>query len=93
MISKIETTNGIKYYTVQVKDYMEMTEEMLAATITIDNLEMKLGQATAILRPLTEANKRMVEANVNAMEAFTAFRDACNTAAEESEEFLEKFSL
>jgi hypothetical protein len=45
---------------------MRMTEEMLAITTTINNLEMKLDEVTTILRALAAANKRMVEAAVAA---------------------------
>lgn len=42
--------------------------QMLAATTTIDNLEMKLGEAVNILRALATADKRMVETTDAAIE-------------------------
>lgn len=84
---------GVKTYNLTEKQYMQMTEEMLAATTTIDNLEMKLGEAANILRALAVANKHMVETTVAAIEGRTNFGQVAKQSAEDAAKLLAKFNL
>lgn len=63
---------------------MRMTEEMLAVSTTIDNLEMKLGEVTTILRALAAANKRMVEAADAAVEGRINFSQVSKQSTEDA---------
>ena len=72
---------------------MQMTEEMLAATTTIDNLEMKLSEAANILRALAAADKHMVETRDAAVEGRINFGQVSKQSAEDATNLLAKFNL
>lgn len=91
--NNIKIEQGVKTYNLTEKQYMQMTEEMLAATTTIDNLEMKLGEAVTILRTLAVANKRMVETTDAAVEGRINFGQVSKQSAEDATNLLAKFNL
>jgi len=91
--NNIKIEQGVKTYNLTEKQYMQMTEEMLAATTTIDNLEMKLGEAANILRALVAANKRMVETTDAAIEGRINFGQVSKQSAEDAANLLAKFNL
>ena len=91
--NNIKIEQGVKTYNLTEKQYMQMTEEMLAATTTIDNLEMKLGEAAAILRTLAAANKHMVETEDAAIEGRINFDQVSKQSAEDAANLLAKFNL
>lgn len=91
--NNIKIEQGLKTYNLTEKQYMQMTEEMLAATTTIDNLEMKLGEAANILRALVAANKRMVDTTDAAIEGRINFGQVSKQSAEDAANLLAKFNL
>lgn len=91
--NNIKIEQGLKTYNLTEKQYMQMTEELLAATTTIDNLEMKLGEAANILRALVAANKRMVDTTDAAIEGRINFGQVSKQSAEDAANLLAKFNL
>lgn len=91
--NNIKIEQGVKTYSVTEKQYMQMTDEMLAATTTINNLEMKLGEAAAILRALATANKHMVDATDAAIEGRMNFGQVSKQSAGDAAKLLAKFNL
>ncbi len=83
--NNVKIEQGLKTYNLTEKQYMQM----LAATTTIDNLEMKLGEAANILRALVAANKRMVDTTDAAVEGRINFGQVSKDAAN----LLAKFNL
>ena len=91
--NNIKIEQGVKTYNLTEKQYMQMTEEMLAATTTIDNLEMKLGEATAILRALATADKHVVETTDAVIASRVKFGQVSKQSAEDAAKLLAKFNL
>lgn len=87
--NNIKIEQGAKTYNLTEKQYMQM----LAATVTINNLEMKLGEAANILRALAAADKHMVETTDAAIEGRVKFGQVSKQAAEDAENLLTKFNL
>lgn len=87
--NNIKIEQGVKTYNLTEKQYMQM----LAATTTIDNLEMKLGEAANILRALATADKHMVETTDAAIEGRINFGQVSKQSAEDAVNLLAKFNL
>lgn len=91
--NSVKIEQGVKTYNLTEKQYMQMTEEMLAATTTIDNLEMKLGEAANILRALATADKHVVETTDAVIASRVKFGQVSKQSAEDAAKLLAKFNL
>lgn len=87
--NNIKIEQGVKTYSLTEKQYMQM----LVAITTIDNLEMKLGEAANILRALAVANKHVVETTDAAIEGRVKFGQVSMQSAEDAAKLLTKFNL